>query len=95
MATTSFPYEPPRYDLLPKNYKQLEIEKYLFRIIVWLFGLAVDWKDNLRKPTLGKLACYFVIRYLFNLTYHSIDYIIESLFDWLIADQRSPTWQTP
>ena len=90
MAATSFAYEPPRYALLPKNYKSLEIEKYLFQIILWLVGVVVDWKDNLRRPTLGKLAFYFVLRYLLSLA----DHLIESLFDWLIVDQRSPTWQT-
>lgn len=89
MATASFTYEPPRYDLLPKGYELLEIEKYLFRFILWLVGLVVDWKDGLRKSTLGKLAAYFILRYLLHLA----DHLIESLFDWLIVDQRSPKWQ--
>ena len=89
MATASFTYEPPRYELLPKGYELLEIEKYLFRFILWLVGLVVDWKDSLRKPTLGKLAAYFVLRYLLHLA----DHLIESFFDWLIVDQRSPKWQ--
>ncbi len=89
MATASFTYEPPRYDLLPKGYELLEIEKYLFRFVLWLVGLVVDWKDDLRKPTLGKLAAYFVLRYLLHLA----DCLIEDFFNWLIVDQRSPKWQ--
>lgn len=92
MATASFTYEPPRYDLLPKGYELLEIEKYLFRFILWLVGLVVDWKDSLRTATLGKLAFYFIVRYLFNLTYHFMDHLIESFFDWWT--RGSPTWQT-
>ncbi len=88
--SSSFTYEPPRYDLLPKGYELLEIEKYLFRFILRLVGLAVDWEDGLRKPTLGKLAAYFVVRYLLHLA----DNLIESFFNWLIMDQRNPKWQT-
>lgn len=91
MASNTFAYEPPRYALLPKSYKQLKIEACLFRFVLWLVGLVVDWKDNLRRPTLGKLAFYFALRYLLHLA----DHLIESFFNWLIADQRNPKWQTP
>ena len=90
MVTNSFAYEPPRYKLLPKSYKPLKVETYLFRFVLWLVGLIVDWKDGLRKPTLGKLVFYFALRYLLSLA----DHLIESFFDWLIVDQRSPKWQT-
>lgn len=100
----SLTYELPKLNLLPYSYRTITLEDWLFNFIVALLIWIDDSYKYLqslkpsRRPTISKMALYFIVRYSLNLldhlTVYQLNRLSESFFDWLIQPQgRAQVWQ--